>query len=435
MERSIDLHLKAWFTSKRRKAMLLRGARQVGKTWSVRELGKQAKYFCELNFEEDKDLARFFSGSLAPEKIVEKLSAYKNCPIRAGETLLFFDEVQACPDALRSLRFFYEKIPNLHIIAAGSLLEFALSEMPSFGVGRIQSLFMYPLSFREFLQAHEETIMIDYIGKLNRYDPIDHPLFEKLKEYYRTYLLIGGFPEVVESHIQNHDLLECMNILDDLILSFRDDFSKYKKHVPLLRLNETFQATATLAGGKFKFSNVNPHLPSYQIKDALELLVLAGLAHKIYHTSAQGIPLGSQVNEKKFKVIPCDVGLYQRLLGLELAEELIASDNDIINKGQSSEVVTGTELLVYSSAKNNAPLYYWHRESRGSNAEVDYLIEFEGDIIPLEVKTGDRGKMQSLRVFMSTHDTPYGIRMSLENAGEYDDIKVVPACTIFRLFN
>ncbi len=434
MNRTIAAYLNDWRNSTRRKPLLLRGARQVGKTWSVRDLAKRFDFFCEINFEEDARVSAIFDGSLSPESIVEKLSAYTGVPIKAGETLIFLDEIQACPNALRSLRFFQEKAPRIHVVAAGSLLEFALGELPSFGVGRIQSLFMYPMSFQEFLLAQGEERLVQHLENRGKFDPVAEPLFSKLIDLYKMFLIIGGFPEVVMEYSQSRDISGAMEILDELIQGFRDDFVKYKKHIPQLRLDETFISTAIQAGGKFKYAKVNPDLPAYQVRDALNMLVLAGLAHKVHHSSAQGVPLRAQANEKIYKVIPCDVGLYQRMLGADISDLIVAERGEVINKGAVAEVATGTELIAYSSPKKSHALYYWHRQSRGSNAEVDYVVELANKIIPVEVKAGTKGKMQSLRMFLDSHQSPYGIRTSLENGGEYDDIKVIPACALFNIY-
>lgn len=433
MYRSIAESLITWKTSDRRKSLLLRGARQVGKTWTVREFSKNFEQFCEINFEEDSRISSIFSLSLEPNAIVEKLSAYTGVSIIAGKTLLFFDEIQSCPDALRSLRFFYEKLPDLHVVAAGSLLEFALAEMPSFGVGRVQSLFMYPMNFKEFLLANDQINLVNHIESLELYEPIESILFSKLTEYYRNFMLIGGFPAVVNDYIEKKDIMACMAILDELIQGFRDDFAKYQKQIPQLRIDETFSSIASQAGGKFKYSKVNSNLPAYQVRDALELLLLAGLAHKVYHTSAQGLPLHSQINEKKIKIIPCDIGLYQRLHGLDIAELISSDSNELVNKGAAAEIITGTEFISYSSPNRKAQLYYWHKEN-GSNAEVDYLTVVNDEVIPVEVKSSARGKMQSLRLFLKTHSSSYGIRTALENSSTYGEIRVIPACALFKLY-
>jgi uncharacterized protein len=293
---------------------------------------------------------------------------------------------------------------------------------------------MYPMNFREFLLAFEEKPLLDYLDNIELYEPIDETLLNKLIEHYRIYALIGGFPAVVKLFLEQNDLMECGYLLDELVQGFRDDFSKYKHRIPQLRIDETFSSIAQQAGAKFKYSTVNPSLPAYQIRDALELLLLAGLAHKIYHTSAQGLPLHSQINEKKFKIIPCDIGLYQRLHHVDMAQHISADRQELVSKGAAAEIITGTELISYASPRKKEMLYYWHREDRKSNAEVDYVTEIDGEIVPIEVKAGSRGKMQSLRIFLDCHSSPYGIRTALENRGVYDRIKVQPACTFFSIF-
>ena len=415
LKRSIALDLLKWKASDRRKALLLRGARQVGKTWSVRELGKSYKFYCEINFEEDDRVKSIFEGPLTPTILIEKISIYCKTTIVPHDSLVFFDEIQACPRAIRSLRFFQEKNPDIHIIAAGSLLEFAISEIPSFGVGRLQSLFMYPMSFKEFLETMESEAFVNFIQKAEPHLPIEPSIFEVALEHYRKFLILGGFPEVVHCYSQDRDIKSCMEILDELILGFRDDFAKYKKRIPQIRIDETFSSTSQQAGAKFIYSKVNPNLPIHQTKDALELLVMSGLVHKVYHSSAQGIPLLAQVDEKKFKVIPCDVGLYQRMLKTDISELITDSNIELINKGALAEVAVGNEILAYSSPKNKNTLFYWHREQRGSNAEIDYLLEDHGAIIPVEVKAGGKGKMKSMKIFLDSHPSIVGVRVSLEN--------------------
>ncbi len=426
MKRLISKHLESWKNSTHRKSLLVRGARQVGKTWAIRELGKTFDSFLEVNFELDRDIASFFTGSLEPEPLCKKLSAFYGKAVTPGKTLLFLDEIQACPDALRSLRFFYEKMPKLHVVAAGSLLEFALKEIPSFGVGRIESLYLYPLSFHEFLLATGNERLIEITQKATAEHPLDEPLHSRMVNLVRTFQLIGGFPEVVSRYLETQDVQECHILLDDLLSTLRDDFSKYSGKVPTIRLEEVFQSIAKQAGGKFKYSNIHPALSTAQGKQALELLILAGLAHKIVHSDAQGLPLGGQVNPKRFKVIPCDTGFYQRLSGLTLPPQLIVPDPKFTNAGAVAEVFVGTELLSNSNPRVRQPLYYWHRERRGSNAETDYVIQLSNDVVPVEVKAGCRGSMQSMQRFLDTHPSPYGIRTAMEPFARYKNIHVIP---------
>ncbi|MBU1121839.1 MAG: ATP-binding protein [Candidatus Omnitrophota bacterium] len=276
-----------------RKVLLLRGARQVGKTYSIRELKKSFKYYLEVNFEEERTVRQFFAGSLNPSVICQKLSAYFNTPIIAGETLLFFDEIQACPEALSALRFFYEKIPDLHVAAAGSLLEFAIAEIPSYGVGRIYSLFLYPLSFDEFLQALGENDLIGMKNKANYKYPLDDIFHHRLIDYLKIYYLIGGMPEVVKSFARNKDIIFCQKILNDLLETVKDDFAKYKNRSPIQRLKEVFDSISFQSGAKFKYSNIDSSSSHHPLKAALNLIVQAGLAYKIFHTAARGCPLGA----------------------------------------------------------------------------------------------------------------------------------------------
>jgi predicted AAA+ superfamily ATPase len=433
MKRTIDTALTKWSKSEKRKVLLVRGARQVGKTYSIRRLGECFQHFLEVNFEEEKEIKSFFSSSLNPAEIVEKLSAYYSTPIVPGKTLVFFDEIQSCPEAMSSLRFFYEKMPELHVAAAGSLLEFALEEIPSMGVGRITSLFMYSMSFIEFLNALGEHGLVTMLAKADLETPLDEAFHNRLVDRLKTYLTIGGMPEVVQRYVDSRDLLECQTVLDDLIVSFMDDFAKYKHKTSVERLEEVFRNIALQSGQKFKYSTIDKHVSSGLYKEALNLLVKAGVVHKIYHTSAQGLPLGAQVNEKKFKACLFDIGLHQRLMGLELSELLVAYDFKQINRGGLLEVFAGLELIAYGNPRVKQALYYWHREARSSNAEVDYVIQRYNQVVPIEVKAGTKGQMQSMHLFLQKRNLDYGIRLSLENFCQYDNIQVYPVYAISKL--
>lgn len=426
MKRLIEDELNAWMQSEGRRALLLRGARQVGKTWSVRRLGQSFDLFLEINFEEDPHLHGFFSGRLDPHFICERLSAYTGKMIVPGKTLLFLDEIQACPNALRALRFFYEKMPELHVVAAGSLLEFALEEISSFGVGRIEYRHMYPLTIREFVTACGHEAALDLVCRERGADAAD-ALHDLLVDLTRVYMMIGGYPAIVQHYIRNRDLPGCVSRLDDLLITLRSDFAKYRKRVPASRLNSVLESIAAQAGGKFMHSRVTGDLRAEQVRSAVDLLRLAGLVYRIPHSSAQGIPLGAQANHRRFKIIPCDVGLYQRLAGLRLSEQITRDNASMVNAGSAAELVAGTELLASAPSRTCPELFYWHRESRNSNAEVDYVVQAGGDIVPVEVKAGVRGAMRSLRMFLDSHKaSAYGIRTSLEPFSEYENIRVIP---------
>lgn len=425
MRRQISQTLLAWKAEKHRKVALLRGARQVGKTYIIRELGQEFDHYLEVNFEENRDVHQFFKGNLNPELICENLSAYYGRSILPGKTLLFFDEIQSCPEAIQSLRFFHEKLPALHVIAAGSLLEFALSELPTFGVGRIQSFFMYPMSFDEFLLASDEDQLLASMRKASSAHPLPIPLHQKLIDHFKRFLLVGGLPEVVKTYIESKDLNTCQAILDTLLLGLNDDFAKYKNRVPSGRLREIFDSIAQQTGGKFILNRASQNSNHGQIKEALELLCQAGIAYKICHSSANGIPLGAEVNPRKFKVILFDTGLHQRVLGLDLGQQLLADDFNTINRGSIAELHVGIELHK-KALLHSGKAYYWHRESKSSNAEVDYMIQKNDKIIPIEVKAGTKGQMQSMFLFLKEKKYEKGLRLSIENFSSYPPIDVLP---------
>ena len=424
-KRIIDSDLLEWSKETDHKPVLLRGARQVGKSSSIRKLADHFEHFLEINFESDKKVHEFFNSDLIPQRICAQLSVHYNQAIIPGKTLLFLDEIQACPHAISALRFFYENYPELHVIAAGSLLEFAFEELPSFGVGRISSMFMYPFSFSEFMMAYGQELLWDEVCQSSPEKPI-HPVFhEKALEILKLFLVIGGMPAVVTKYIEKEDVLACQKTLNELINSLKTDFVKYKQRVPELRISKAFEAIVQQTGGKFNFNKVE-HYTNRQIRESVELLQKAGLVIPVMCSSANGIPLGAQGNFKKQKFILLDTGIFQRLLGLQLSDILLSNDFSAVNKGQIAEIMAGMELLKSLSCYEQRQLYYWHRDALNSSAEVDYVIQQGEKIIPVEVKSGTSGKMQSLHLFIKEKNSDYGIRTSLENFSQYNKIKVYP---------
>jgi len=426
LKRNIDKELLNWKEDTERKPLLVRGARQVGKTSSIRKFGENFDSFLEINFEEHKRVHTLFEGDLTPLGLCENLSVMFDQEIAPGKTLMFFDEIQACIPAISSLRFFYEKMPELHVVAAGSLLEFALAEVPSFGVGRIRSIYMYPLSFDEFLAGMGQTGLLDIKRKATSLNPLATPVHEKLLDLLKKFLVIGGMPEVVGKYINQRELRGCQRVLDDLISSYRTDFAKYKERVPSSRIREVFNSIVRQAGGKFVYKKTSQELNILQIKEALELLIMAGLVIPVTHTSANGVPLGAEVNPKKRKMLLLDTGIFQRLMQLDISELLFANDFSLVNRGGIAEQFVGLEILKNASCYNRTELFYWHREALNSSAEVDYLIQKNNDIVPIEVKSGAKGSMNSMFLFLKEKNARYGCRISLENFTEYQKIKVYP---------
>ena len=433
IERNIENALNEWKMSEDRHPLLLRGARQVGKTTAIRHFGKSFQHFVEVDLNERKDLHTLFSGSLTPQEVCRQISYVVNKPIIPGKTLLFLDEIQACPEAINKLRYFYEQYPELHLLAAGSLLEFVLSELPSFGVGRVRSLFMYPLSFEEFLKAHGEVMLIEAYRNASPEKPLSDIVHGKLVDRLRQFMLVGGMPKAVSEFVNKQDVRDCQHTLTDLVVSYQDDFKKYRKRIPEERVSTVWAAVARQQGGKFVYSNVNDSLSLSQVKLTLDLLTKAGLVYPVIHTSANGIPIGATTNERYQRMALFDTGVLLRLLGLNLAELYMQRNEDMVNKGALAEVFVASELVKASSCYEPPKLYCWHRERKDSQAEVDFVIQKGMEIIPVEVKAGTRGSMQSLRIFMSEKHPPYGVRTSQENFAQYENIKVYPLYAIANL--
>lgn len=422
IKRKIDSELLKWKNEPTRKPLLLRGARQVGKSWSVRNLGKGFKYFIEVNLEKRRDLIPLFTQLTDVKEITNRLGSLMNTPVVEGETLLFIDEIQEAPDAIRMLRYFKEDYPELHVVAAGSMLEFALAELPSFGVGRIRSLFMYPFSFYEFLGAINKEMWIDEIEKASCDCPLFEALHHELEQIYRTFLMVGGMPACVSKWIETGDYNQCAAEQDEICQSYFDDFAKYAKKIEPEILRDTLTSVVNQNGKKFIYSKISSGVKQSDAKEALKLLCRAGLIKDIKMTAASGLPLGAQVNPKFSKYMLLDTGLFLRILNLELGyigdltqNVLAGSAADLVNKGALAEMYVGWELVKAADPMILQSLFYWKNTNKGATAEVDFISTFDMQVLPIEVKSGNSGKMKSLRLFMKNRKLKTAIRSSLEN--------------------
>ena len=307
-KRLIDNYLSEWASRDTHKPVLLRGARQVGKSTAVKELSKKFDSFVEINFEKQPKYKILFDDDLDVKRIVPQISAIYGTSIKPGQTLLFLDEIQECPRAIMALRFFKEDMPELHVIAAGSLLEFALKELPTFGVGRIHSMFMYPMTFDEFLEANGQQLLIETRNEASIDNPLPEPIHNKLVDFLRTYMLVGGMPEAVKTWVVYHDYIRCQEVQDDIVVTYEDDFPKYKKNVDPTLLRRTLRSVAVQAGKKFVYTKVGLDYKTAEVKKAVELLTLAGILHPVTHTDANGLPLGSEEDKSYQKMLLLDTG-------------------------------------------------------------------------------------------------------------------------------
>lgn len=343
------------------------------------------------------------------------LSLFVKTPIIPGETLLFFDKVQEAPRVILALRYFYEEMPNLHVIAAGSLLEFAIAKV-GVPVGRISMLYMYPLSFLEYLAAKG----LDLIAKEILYHPSGIPMEEvihtKILDLVGEYLSIGGMPEAVSRWIQTNDPGSALNVLQQITAAYRQDFEKYSRKAQVKYLEQLFRQIPHLVGKDFSYREIHGEYRKRELAPALELLERANIIHSIRHASGQSIPIGSDIDFETFKIIYLDIGLCQAILGSDISIWFICPLEGFENRGEIAEGFIGQELICYSNPENKAELYFWKRKAKNSLAEVDYLTQQGEQIFPIEVKCGHASTLRSLHIYLETHPKcTQGIRFSSLN--------------------
>lgn len=422
MQRDINQILTKWKDQKSHLPILLRGARQVGKSYIVDQFGHQ--YFDNImtvNFELQPEFCHCFD-SLNVHHIIQQLSILTRKNIEPTKTLLFLDEIQDCTNAIRALRYFKEQLPDLHVIGAGSLLEFTLNDadfrMP---VGRVQSLYLKPLSFKEYLRGIGDQAFREMIENANLKKPIESVYHNMLLEQVKNYMVLGGMPAVLNEYIasekialggmsRTYNLEQCRVIQATLLSTYRNDFGKYAKHTQIKHVRTVFEKAPGMVGDHFKYSKVDADARAYQIKEALELLEQAGLVHPVFSTAVSGIPLSTLANEKKFKIIFLDLGLM--IYASRVSSEWLLSDILLLNRGAIAEQFVGQELLSYLPAYEEGHLYFWCREKKSSMAEVDYISTVGSQIIPIEVKAGSTGQLKSLHLLMEEKGLKLGVRVS-----------------------
>ncbi|MHC4292557.1 MAG: ATP-binding protein [Planctomycetota bacterium] len=403
MKRLAEKQVLEWKNSSRRKPLIIRGARQVGKTWLVENfLAKQFGRFVKIDFEKRRDVHTHFEGNLDPKTLLTllELEAGRIVP---GKTLLFFDEIQACPRAIMALRYLYEQMPELHVVAAGSLLEFAFSEI-SIPVGRVQYLYMHPMTFYEYLLAMSKEPMADYV--LRSQPDVAAEIQKKILSELRSYFFVGGMPECVKVYRDSNSMIEAFHVQSEILDSYRDDFAKYKPGIDITCLDAVFLNVAKSIGDQLKYTRLNAAHSGQTNHKAFDLLAKAKIIHKIPACDPSGLPLGATANQKKFKAVMLDIGLLQRLCQVPVELELKQENLLAMYRGILAEQFVAQELL----AKNNAELFYWSRDVRSSSAEVDYLAVRNGMIYPIEVKSGAGGSLKSLHLLLKKYkNCPLGI--------------------------
>jgi predicted AAA+ superfamily ATPase len=431
MKRTLKTELIAWKEKKEHLPILLRGARQVGKSYLVEEFGRENFGNTVLvDFESRPEFKGAFE-TKEPKEIIAKLEISTQQRIIPGKTLLFLDEIQICPEALSALRYFKEKLPELHIIAAGSLLEFLLNdEKFSFPVGRVEFLYLHPLSFDEFLQA-VAPLVAERIKLYSLKNPPSSFEHQELLKLVRQYMFVGGMPSAVQTFRNDNSFLNSQRVHSRILQAYESDFGKYAKQTQHKYLQMVFQKTPALIGQVLKYHKIDENQRARELKPATDLLCQAGLIQRVFATSAAGLPLHAHLKWDRFKLFYLDVGLLQTATKVD-ATHFFEQDIMQINAGMLAEQFVSQELIAYSPSYQNAPLLFWER-SDGRRAEVDFIITVGSSIIPIEVKAGATGSLKSLRSYLEHKKGKLGIRISEHPLSINDDILSIPLYLIQSL--
>jgi hypothetical protein len=433
MKRDLFDALRIWKIDPKRKPLIIRGARQVGKTWLVEHFGKtECKTFFGINFELEPNFKSCFE-TPDPDEILTRIELTANTTLSGDDTLLFLDEVQECPAAIKALRYFFEMKPGLCVIAAGSLLEFMQqSDTISIPVGRVLNYYLAPLSFGEFLSACREDRLREFIRNLSIGDTVPESIGAKCATLLRTYLYTGGMPAAISDWIDRKAFTATDALHRSLLQNYRQDFGKYGRRTNSEMLEKTFLKIPGLVGSALTYTSIDRYSNTRDVKRAIELLEKARILARIRATSGAGLPMYTYADEKKIKILFLDVGLLQNAMGIS-SETFLASDLLAVYRGAVTEQFIGQQLLSMRKPFEDPDLFYWSRNAPGSEAEVDYLYQYGEKIIPIEVKSGATGTLRSLRIFLKENNTPFGVRFSMHPLSFHDRVLSIPLFAVEAL--
>ena len=432
--------LERWFTQRPRKPLVVRGARQVGKSTLVREFARRLNLpLVAVDFERNPEVRDAFI-TREPAGILSTLGLLTGQTVIPGKHLLFFDEIQAAPEALAALRYFHEELPDLGVVAAGSLMEFALADAQfSMPVGRVEYLHLGPMTFEDFLDAAGHPELKAHLRNLPLADlegAFPDGVHGRYMDLLRQYWVVGGLPEAVSGYVQEQrestgGFERVARIQHSVVATYRDDFSKYSHGTARDRLQITFDRLPGLVGRKFKYVQVSRDHRAAELADALRQLCMARIAYKVCHTAANGVPLAAEVNERRFKCLYLDVGLMCTALGLNLLD-LGHQDLTLVNAGAVAEQFIGQHLLHSGPRFQTPSLHYWTREARNAAAEVDYLMALGGRIVPVEIKAGTSGSLKSLHQFLNEKGGGLALRFNAAPPSLLHDAKRLPTGELVR---
>ncbi|MDO8273689.1 MAG: AAA family ATPase [Gammaproteobacteria bacterium] len=418
MNRNQLISIKKWLNKSHRKPLVVRGARQVGKSTLIDLFAQQQHIpLTQINLERFNNLSPAFQSN-DPRAILDVLEALPGVNTVSAASLLFLDEIQAVPEAIAALRYFYEDMPQLAVVCAGSLLEYALRDQRfSMPVGRVEYLHMGPMTFSEFLEALDETRLLATICEFTLDSEINPVVHGRLMELLRYYYFVGGMPEAVSVFATTRSLKEVGDVHNSIIQTYREDFPKYIGSRSLSRVQQVFNFAARNVGKKVKYSQYSNVDTSATIKSDIELLCLARVLSKVIHSHCSGLPLQADLEEKMYKLIFLDVGLMNAICGVNWNSISRMTESTLVNEGTIAEQFIGQHLLELLAESPNRELNYWLREGRSNNAELDYVIALNGRIVPIEVKAGATGSLKSLHQFMgeklASEASPLAVRFDM----------------------
>lgn len=429
LKRLLYNELLKWKNSENRKPLILKGVRQCGKTWLLREFGKNnyddVAYF---NFEGNEALQKRFEQNLDVQRIIEELSILNNKIIQPEKTLIIFDEIQFCNKALTSLKYFCENAPQYHIVCAGSLLGILLSKPLSFPVGKVDFLELKPMNFYEFLLANNEEMLLEYLKK--NITKIPETFENKLINYLRYFYIVGGMPEVVEKWITTKDIQQVEKIQDIILNSYELDFAKHAPLYDTPKLSliwDYIPRELSRENSKFIYGHVKQGARAKDLEDALQWLISAGLCYKINKIEKPNIPISSYLDMQSFKIYMCDVGLLRRKAKVDA--NIILSDNKEIYKEFKDAIAENFVLLELNSINGEIP-YYW---TSGNTAEVDFIWQLNDKIIPIEVKSGENLSARSLTIYRQKYNPDIAIKVSMKNLEKQEKIINVPLYLLWNI--
>ena len=416
MQRSMENQLAHWFKKSRRKPLIIRGARQVGKSTLVQNFARmQGLRLVEINLEKHPNLNNIFR-SKDLDIILPELELLTGKGLRRENTLLFLDEIQSAPEAIAALRYFYEEMPQLPVVAAGSLLEFVLLKHDfSMPVGRVEYLHLGPLTFKEFLLAMEEDMLLSYMEDFRLSQPLPQTAHLKLLQRQRQYLYIGGMPESILVFKESKSLLDTRDIHRSIIQTYQDDFTKYSQGPTLGHVHTVFNAISRVAGDKVKYAKIAREGKAKNIRHAIELLTMARLFLPAFHSNSSGIPIKAGINRKIYKLYFLDIALLNYLNGLEWVHIAALDERSLLNEGVIAEQFIAQHLAYRLEGLEPPDLFYWLREGKTGNAEVDFVTSIGQTIIPIEVKAGKSGSIKSLQQFAIDKKAELACRFDLNS--------------------